>query len=247
VRLSAEEVYKDISFPARETRPYVLINMVSSLDGKTAVGGKAGSIGSPTDRILMRALRAHADAVMIGAGTLRAEKLRLDVPEDIARARGAHGLKPQPLAVIVTESGDLPLETNLIHSSPDNLLIFVSPDTPEERIAAFSTHASVEVASEKDPVWVLEALKERHAVDVLLVEGGPTLNHALIRCGLADELFLTLAPKLFGSERPGALAILEGPALPPRRSPEPELISAHLSGNELFLRYSLRPTDFLQQ
>ncbi len=202
--------------------------MVTSLDGRATVGGKAGPIGSSADRVLMRALRAHADAVMIGAGTLRAEKLRLDVPGDFA-----------PLAIIATESGDLPLETNLLGSSPENLLVLVSPDTSEERISAFSTHASVELVPKKDPVGVLEALKKRHAVDVLLVEGGPTLNYALVSAGLADELFLTLAPKLLGGERPDALSMLEGPAF--SRSPKPELISVHLSDSELFLRYALPP------
>src|SRR5215212_8815849 len=72
-RLATEDVYGGLSFPTREARPYVLINMVCSLDGKaSAEDGKSGFIGSPTDRYLMRALRARADAVMIGAGTLRA-------------------------------------------------------------------------------------------------------------------------------------------------------------------------------
>jgi len=81
-------------------------------------------------------------------------------------------------------------------------------------------------------------LKKRYGVNVLLVEGGPVLNHALISSGLADELFLTLAPKLLGGERPGTLTILEGPTLTPHKT-EQNLISIHLSGEELFLRYML--------
>ena len=89
----------------------------------------------------------------------------------------------------------------------------------------------------------LETLKERYAVGVLLVEGGPSLNHALVRAGLADELFLTLAPKLLGGERPNALTILEpsteGSSMPVQ---ETKLLSVHLhlSGDELFLRYALQ-------
>ena len=226
----------------------MLINMVASLDGKATVGGKAGPIGSPIDRVLMRTLRAHADAVMIGAGTLRAEKLRLDVPEYLTRVREALSLRPQPLAVIVTESGDLPLEANLLGSSPENLLILVSPNTPEEQIAAFSAHASVEVGWEEtsalgpDPTVTLEILKKRYAVGVLVVEGGPALIHSLVRRGLADELFLALAPKLLGGARPSTLTILEGPTLPPQ-IPDPEIVSVHLAGDELFLRYVLRSSD----
>ena len=228
----------------------MLINVVASLDGKTTFCGKAGSIGSPTDRMLMRALRARADAVMTGGGTLRAEKLSLAVPENLARAREARGLKPQPLAVIATTTGDVPLQTNLLGSSPDNLLIIASPEMPEERLAALSSHASVEVVAKEtstvstrpDLTGALEALKERYAVGVLLVEGGPALNHSLVSLGLADELFLTLAPKLLGGDRPGALTMLEGPLLSPNDI-EPKLVSIHLFEDELFLRYALRSEE----
>jgi riboflavin-specific deaminase-like protein len=213
VRLAAEEVYRDISFPERgsseespTTRPYVLINMVSSLDGKAAVEGKAGSIGSSVDRTLMRTLRAQSDAVMVGAGTLRAEKIRLNVPEDLARARVSRGLEPQPLAVVATTSGNVSLKENLLDYSPDNLVVLASSETPKDTLSALSRLATVEVvpkkieretATEEDPVlnpaFALEILKERYNVRVLLVEGGPALNHALISSNLADELFLTLS------------------------------------------------------
>ena len=220
--------------------------MISSLDGKVALGGKAGSLGGPVDRTVMRNLRAGADAVMIGAGTLRAEKLTLAVPEDRTRARESRGLKPQPLGVVATVSGDLPLEKNLLAFSPENLLIFASSETPQERLVTLSSRAAVEIVAEEtskpggrlDLEEALRTLKERYGVNVLLVEGGTALNHALVSSGLADELFLTLAPKLLGGEGPGALTILEGPTLAPPKT-EPELISIHLSGEELFLRYAL--------
>ncbi len=228
----------------------MILNMVCSLDGKATAGGKAGSIGSPTDRVLMRTLRTHVDAVMIGAGTLRAEKLTLAVPEHLARARASRGLKPQPLAVVATATGDVPLGANLLDSSPGNLLVLSSPDTPYSRLAALSSRASVEIVpkgttpgSPLDPSKALETLKERYAVDVLLVEGGPTLNYALVAAGVADELFLTLAPKLLGGERASTLTILEGPVLTPQGSPKPEPISVYLSEDELFLRYALRSPD----
>lgn len=249
--LAAEDVYTEISFPILRTRPYVVINMVASLDGKASLSGKAGSIGSSIDRLLMRTLRAHADAVMIGAGTLRAEKLTLTVPEKLAEAREARGLKPQPLAVVATATGEVPLEKNLLGSSPDNLLVFVSPDTTEERLTALSSRASVEVVVPKEETamassWLdlkraLELLKHRYTVDVLLVEGGPALNHTLISLGLADELFLTLAPKLLGGDRPTDLTILEGPRFPSSlRRTGPELTSIHLADHEMFLRYTLK-------
>lgn len=246
-RFAAEDVYSNISFPMREARPYVIINMVSSLDGKATSDGKASQIGSSVDRTLMRTLRAHVDAVMVGSGTLRAEKLRLDVPQNLSRKRESRGLKPQPLAIVATTSGDVPLEENLLGSSPDNLLILASPTVPQPRLVALSHIASVEILSKEtrdthlDPTNALEVLKKRHVVDLLLVEGGPTFNHALISAGLVDELFLTMAPKLLGGEKPETLNILEGSPLIPdtENAEQPELISIHISGSELFLRYAL--------
>jgi riboflavin-specific deaminase-like protein len=246
-----EDVYRDVAFPEREERPYVIINMVSSLDGKATAEGKAGTIGSPADRTLMRILRARADAVMVGAGTIRAEKLTLAVPENLSRERKIRGLDPQPLAVIITATGDVPLRENLLSSSPDNLLILASPEASEERLAALSSVASVELVVPEeaetqgprlDLTVALEILKKQYAVDVLLVEGGPALNHALFSAALADELFLTLAPRLLGGddEGPGPLTILEGPPILPGKSLEPELVSVYLSGSDLFLRYALR-------
>ena len=220
--------------------------MISSLDGKVAVSGKAGSLGGPVDRTVMRNLRAGADAVMIGAGTLRAEKLTLAVPEDRTRARESRGLKPQPLGVVATVSGDVPLEKNLLGSSPENLLIFASSETPREHLVTLSSRAAVEIVAGEttkpggrlDLEEALRTLKERYGVNVLVLEGGTALNHALVSSGLADELFLTLAPKLLGGEKSGALTILEGPTLAHQKT-EPKLLSIHLSGEELFLRYAL--------
>jgi 2,5-diamino-6-(ribosylamino)-4(3H)-pyrimidinone 5'-phosphate reductase len=251
VRLAAEEVYRDISFPkGPSTRPYVLINMVCSLDGKSAVDNRAGSIGSSIDRTLMRTLRAQADAVMIGAGTLRAEKLRLDVPEDLGRARVARGLEPQPLAVVATNSGNIPLKENLLDYSPDNLIILVSSESPKDSISALSRLATVEVVPSRaerepaaeegsvlDPGFALKTLRERYGVGLLLVEGGPVLNHALISSNLADELFLTLSPRLLGGER--SPTILEGPNLPPPVGQARNLTSIYLADDEVFLRYTL--------
>jgi riboflavin biosynthesis pyrimidine reductase len=214
--ISAESIYEDLELPPAgrgdSHRPYVIINMVSSLDGKTAIEGKASRIGSPIDRQTMRNLRSHADAVMIGANTLRAEKLSLalDGPSDT----------PQPLAIIATTTGDVPLQSNLLLGESQEVLLL----SPGEMV---------------DLGEALMMLKSEHGVDVLLVEGGPTLNHTMISRGLADELFLTLAPKLLGSGISDSRTILDGGPLP-LETPAPELLSVHLAGDELFLRYALR-------
>jgi len=83
----------------------------------------------------------------------------------------------------------------------------------------------------------LRILQCEHAVGVLVVEGGPGLNHSLVSKNLVDELFLTLAPKLLGGLRSGALTLIERPGLSPSQSPKVELVSVYRSDDELYLRY----------
>jgi riboflavin-specific deaminase-like protein len=235
--MPAGEIYADLELPPPighdHSRPYVIVNMVSSIDGKSTLRGGAAGLGDEADRQTMRNLRAKADAVMVGAGTLRSERISLGLDEPADR--------PQPLAVVATATGDVPLECNLIlHEcqqvlllSPEN--ISVSPD-----MRARQLRIPCDPSGSVDLRQAMKRLKSRHAVDLLLVEGGPSLNHAFISRGLADELFLTLAPKLLGGEGSESLTILGGDPLPPEASPA-KLLSAHLAGDELFLRYHLSP------
>ena len=236
--LLEEGIYEDLELPPPgrrdPSRPYVILNMVSSIDGRTAVGGKASRIGSETDRRVMRTLRSKADAVMIGAGTLRAERLSLGLDE--------HSRAAQPLAVIVTKTGNLPLGTNLIIGEQQEVVVITAEDASEADVETLGDHASVLQlpAALSGGVNLEEALKLLEAtrgVDLLLVEGGPTLNYSLVSQGLADELFLTLASKLLGSRGWDARTLLEGPEFSLPKSPKAELVSIHLSGNELYLRY----------
>jgi 2,5-diamino-6-(ribosylamino)-4(3H)-pyrimidinone 5'-phosphate reductase len=233
--LLAEGIYEDLELlpPGRTetSRPYVIINMVSSLDGRTVREGKAARIGSQTDRQLMRTLRSKADAVMIGANTLRAEKLSLGLDEPAG---------PQPMAIILTNTGNLPLESHLIRNERQEVLVVVPEGCPEDAVRRLRRSGGDVLRSPTTP-WgaidlegTLQVLKAERAVDLLLVEGGPTLNYSLISEQLADELFLTLAPKLLGGK---GLTILSGDPLP-EGVWCPNLLSLHAAGGELFLRYA---------
>ena len=230
--IPANAIYDDLELPPVEriatSRPYVIINMVSSVDGKAAIEGKASLLGSQTDRQTMRNLRSKADAVMVGANTVRAEKLSLGLDSNHPAS--------EPLAVILTNSGDLPLETNLIIGQEQGLLV-ISPrglavQHPEGRARSLSVPATQ--SGDVDVGATLELLKREYSVDLLLVEGGPTLNHSLISASFADELFLTLAPKLVGDSRQATLLTHPTPA-----TRDLKLLSAYLAGDELFLRYNL--------
>lgn len=234
--VAAGGLYEDLELPPLEYRdawrPYVILNMVSSVDGKTAVEGKASRIGGETDRRTMRTLRSKSDAVMIGAGTLRAERLSLGLDEFSAGS--------QPLAVIVAGTGNVPLEENLIAHERQEVVVFAPQDAPLDLhdSAARVLRVPAGTSSGVDLAEALKALKAEHAVDLLLVEGGPSLTYALISSNLADDLFLTLAPKMVGGTPGDPFTIVNGPALAAR---DINLLSVHLAGDELFLRYGLHP------
>jgi len=231
-------IYEDIQLPRgtrkKTTRPYVFLNMVESTDGKTAIEGKASRLGTTVDRSVMRALRSRADAVMVGGGTVRAERLSLSLDSGDTRA--------VPRAVILTNTGDLPLESNLVRDHRQDVLVLLSDSADkdvEKRLGRLAEIRRVPATQSGtiDVANALEIMKSRYGVDILLCEGGPALNHALISANLADELFVTMAPVLVGAntpEEPGTL-LKDDPGDPKAL----RLISSQVAGDELFLRYSI--------
>jgi riboflavin biosynthesis pyrimidine reductase len=104
----------------------------------------------------------------------------------------------------------------------DRLTVIEAPRTGQGRV---------------DLRWLLEYLRAEQAVGRLLVEGGPELNRAMIDAGLADEIFLTLAPKLLSGKEAAIVRGYDGETT--GRSRNLDLLSVHISGSELFLRYRL--------
>ncbi len=210
-------------------RPYLALNMVATVDGRAALNGSAVGIGSTVDKRLMRELRAEADVVLHGAGTVRADPLSARVPPELSAQRVTRGLTEQPLGAIVTRSGDLPTEHPYYESST---VIYVvgDHDVPVRKPTVEICH----VSSVSDVTTDLLSRGVRR----ILCEGGPTLNAALFQAGLVDEVFLTIAPKLVGGDDP--LTIVNG------ASPgviQLELASLVELDGELFLKYRVKIPD----
>ena len=185
--------------PAHDGRPHVALNFVMTADGRVSYRGRA-EIGTRTDRLLMFHLRSLADAVLVGAGTLRVDPF---APEVKGRDR-------QPLAVVLTRTADLPPENRFFTFAGPRLIATVTgADTA--RLA----EAGVEIVRlgerEVDLVALLALLHERQ-VRFLLCEGGPTLAGQLLAAGLVDELFLTHATLV--TAEPDARRLFEGGLLP---------------------------------
>lgn len=213
-------------------RPRVALNFASTLDGRASIEGHSGPIGSDTDTAMLVGLRQRFDAVMIGAGTMRVERYGRIITDPEKRARReALGLPGDPLVVIVGGL-DLPWDAELFTDGGGKVMLFTGAegDPPE-------TATPLEVVREPggrvDMATALRHLRAEHSVRSLLCEGGPRLHSQLQAGALADELFLTIAPKLVGA---GA-SILEG-ALP--EIAEFELLWLLQEGSELFARYQRR-------
>lgn len=189
--------------PAHDGRPHVGLNFVMTADGRVSYQGRA-EIGTRTDRLLMFHLRSLADAVMIGAGTLRVDPFTPSVK----------GRERQPMAVVVSRTCDLPL-ANRFFAHPGVRLVATTEAAAPERVAAVrAAGAAVEPFGERevDLVALLRALRER-GVRFLLGEGGPTLAGELLALGLVDELFLTHATLV--TAEPDARRLFEGAVRPP--------------------------------
>jgi riboflavin-specific deaminase-like protein len=225
---------------ADRDRPYLILNMVSTLDGRASVGGRSGPIGNRADRELFHALRAGVDAVMAGAGTVRVERYgRIIADERVRRERVEHGLSAEPLACIVSGRLSLPPDTPLLGEPQARVVIVTSSSAGLPETAAQVQYVRAARDGELDLPLAMRELRERFDVRTLLCEGGPHLNTQLLLAGVVDELFLSLAPKLAGGEDATgeALRILAGAAL--AAPTELELLGVLENESHLFLRYAV--------
>jgi 2,5-diamino-6-(ribosylamino)-4(3H)-pyrimidinone 5'-phosphate reductase len=223
-------LYLDISLPEPPAgRPFVYINMVASVDGKTTVEGSERGLGSEADKRLFYELRAHADAVLDGANTVRISGSSSVVhDEDLKEFRRAHGLRPQALAVLITASANLPLDIPFFTSGDFDSVAFVSETAPEERAAMMrATGRPVHTVTpgEQGIADMVRILHAEYGVRRLLCEGGATLNAQFIRLGLADELFVSIAPKIVGGRQ--NLTAVEGAPYGRDDMPLLDLLSWH--------------------
>ncbi len=216
-------------------RPFVAVNFVSTADGKASFEGRSGKLGGDADSALFHRLRTQVDAVLVGSGTLRAERYgRLVRDPELRAAREADGRAANPPAVIVSRSLRLPVDIPLLQDPEQRTLVFTSS---EDELEGAGPGVSVERlrAEELTMTGVLRILREDHGIRSLLCEGGPTVFGAMLGEGLVDELFLSLAPRIAGGGE--APSIVEG--MPLAELVELELLWVLTDGAELFLRYRL--------
>jgi riboflavin biosynthesis pyrimidine reductase len=240
---TVEEMVEKLGMWQREEpptdRPTVLLNMVSSTDGRATIDGRSDGLGGPADRALFHALRSASDAVLVGAGTVRVERYGRMIKEDSARRlRLQHGLEEEPLACIVSGRMALDEELPLLQESGARVVMITASAASLPPCAASVEYVRTP-GGRLDLHAALSELSERFGVQSLLCEGGPHLARELLSEGLLDEMFLCLSPVLAGGEPVGgeALRILAGAELDP--AVELELLCVLRHHSHLFLRYGV--------
>jgi riboflavin-specific deaminase-like protein len=237
-RTTVGEVIESLSFErlASPGRPYTVVNFVATADGRTAFRGRSGALSDPADRAIFHGLRERVDAVFAGTQTMRTERYGRMVRDPQRRERrAAAGLAPDPLAVVVSRSGNVPTDIPLFDDPDSRIVVFTPrpPELPENR------GAQIDLVR-LDPgqltlTTVMRRLRADYDVRSLLCEGGATVFGALLQEHLVDELFLSVAPMLAGggTEPP----VTSGPELPELQPLHP--VWALERDGALFLRYAL--------
>jgi len=216
-------------------RPYLALNMVATTDGKASFEGRTMGISSETDRQIFHNLRTQADAVMVGAGTVKAERYGPIVKTGELRAkREREGVASNPLAIIVSGSLSVPADVPLLQDPDSRVAILTQAHHELEDVKAQVDYLR-SAGGPFDLRPLLRRLRTEYGVRSILCEGGPTLNESLLLYGLVDELFLTVAPVITGGA--DALTIVAGQPLP--ELVPTELIWVMEDGGELYLRYRI--------
>jgi riboflavin-specific deaminase-like protein len=182
--------------PPASDRPWVYINMVSSLDGATALDGVSGGLGGAADKQVFNALRAQADIIIAGAETIRAESYHApQTSPQVQAERVARGQNALPLIVVVSGSASLDPDLRLFDDPSYVPMLVTGTAANESRLAALETKMNI-VRQKSDRVDLSEMLKmlASHGHKRCLVEGGPSLNGQFISDGLVDEWNMTLSP-----------------------------------------------------
>jgi len=221
-------------------RSHVIVNMAVSVDGRiNSRHRERFALGSEHDRRLMDVLRERADAVLIGAGTVRHDghPMLLRYPDLVAQ-RVKKGRSPHPVNVVLSGDLDLPLHP-FFGGDRTKRIVFTTRRASTARVRKFERVADVIIlpGNSPSPARVVSELGKR-GLKRLILEGGGEVHFAFAKAGLVDEWYVTITPRLIGGR--GAPSYLDGEGFLKKNHIELTLVSQRRVGDELFLRYKKR-------
>ncbi len=251
-------LYGRLRMPLSRTRPHVFSNFVTTLDGVVSLNVKGHASGgdisgsSAQDRMVMGLLRAIADVVIIGSGTLAADRRHVwtaaaifpRLADEYRRLSEALGQKGPPLNVVVSGSGGIDLRLPIFTSGDVPSLIITTAEGAK-RLHAQRASGAVEIRAVRGraraiaPSAILAEVRGARPAKRILVEGGPRLLGDFYAAQLVDEQFLTLAPQIAGRDAgERRLSLVMGKAFAPGNPLWGTMIDVRRGSRHLFLRYS---------
>ncbi len=222
-------------------KPHTSLIMAVSLDGKISTRDGAGPrFASEADGIRLREVRSHADAILVGAGTIIADDPTFTEHSKYKELRLQRGLAPNPIKAVVSGSGRVPETARMFQPNGAPALVFTTEGIPSTRLALLQQIAEVHCVGETTVNFhrVVQILEKVYQVKQLLVEGGGQVNFDLFRAGLIDEVYLTLCPKIIGGR--DVTTSVEGDGFNFLDIVNVELMDHRTVGNEIFLHYRVR-------
>lgn len=211
--------------------------MAMSADGKISTHRRESfALGTAEDRYRMDVLRARADAVVIGSGTLAKDPWPLRVRNRALRDRRRGKATPHPLNVVLSTGLALDTASRFFTEKSTSRLVVTTREATAARIERVGRVAEVVVLPKRaiHPTDVVAALAERGAKRIL-VEGGGEVNYSFIKAGLVDEIYITVTPRILGGV--DAPTVVDGRGFTARSHVGLELVSARRLGQEVYLRY----------
>jgi len=222
-------------------RPFVSINMAMTADGKiTSALREEPAFASRFDKKTMDRLRAEADAVLVGAGTLRADDPPLEVRDSEMKEHRLSLGKPEGLVnVLVTASAAVDPGSRFFKGvASARRIVATVLDAPADRLARLAEVAEVwAIGRGRVDLGELLTRLKAHGIERLLVEGGGELNWGFVRDDLVDELYVTIAPALLGGREAPTLCDGEGLAMADQR--RLRLVRADVKDGEIFCHYAV--------
>lgn len=226
-------------------RPRVIANFAITADGKVSTRNRTPTgFTQPADKRRLQEIRALGDALIVGAGTVAADTMSMRLSAvDLRAERQARGLPPEPLRVIVTNSGKLDPDAKVFQKGGAPRVIFSTRRMTEKMRAVLAPLAGLWLfdADTVDLSAALQILRADYRVRTLICEGGPTLFRSLLEIGVVDELRLTWASVIFGGATAPTLTGLPGDFLP--KTLHARLVKMEPGNEECYLTYRLSRSE----
>ena len=222
-------------------RPFIFINSAMSADGKLSTKErKQVKISGKLDFERVDELRARADAIMVGIGTVLADDPSLTIKSPERRvARKASGKDENPVRIIVDSSAKTPLDADIFKKGEGLRIVAVSNSAPEEKIKSLEEKALViKTGDLKVDLTELAVKLKEMDINTLMVEGGATLNWGMLSAGIVDELYIFIGNLIIGGKTAPTFA--DGEGFTEAELSGLELISAEKIGDGVLLKWKVK-------